>query len=105
MFKDCEIIREYLVRSGFMDNYFIWSKHSETQQRIEIIVDKRAKENMDISDEVYSRHNAGCENDCDILAQGFNRIDRTLIPPRYIFFSRSPIVMNSGVKRPCTEQF
>jgi hypothetical protein len=35
---------------------------------------------------------------CDILAQGFNRIDRMLITPRYTFFSGSPTVKNSGVK-------
>jgi hypothetical protein len=28
-----------MVWSGFMDNYFIWSKHDETQQRIENIID------------------------------------------------------------------
>jgi hypothetical protein len=31
MFKDHEVIREHLDRSGFMDNYFIWTKHCETQ--------------------------------------------------------------------------
>jgi hypothetical protein len=31
MFKDREVIREHLVRSGFMDKYFIWTKHGETQ--------------------------------------------------------------------------
>jgi hypothetical protein len=41
MFKDREVIREHLVQSGFMDNYFIWIKHSETQLRIESIIDKR----------------------------------------------------------------
>jgi hypothetical protein len=33
LYKDNEIICEHLVWSGFMDNYFIWSKHGETQQR------------------------------------------------------------------------
>jgi hypothetical protein len=33
--------------------------------------------------------------DCDILT----RIDRILIPPRYIFFSESPPAKNSRVKR------
>jgi hypothetical protein len=28
--KDHEFIREHLVWSGFMNNYFIWSKHGET---------------------------------------------------------------------------
>jgi hypothetical protein len=37
--------------------------------------------------------------DCDIPAQGFNRIDRILIPPRYTFFSRSPTTKNFWVKR------
>jgi hypothetical protein len=36
---------------------------------------------------------------CDILAQGFNRTDKILIPPRYTFFFRSPTAKNSGVKR------
>jgi hypothetical protein len=30
MFKDCEVIPEHLVRSDFMNNYFIWTKHDET---------------------------------------------------------------------------
>jgi hypothetical protein len=37
--------------------------------------------------------------DCDIMAQGHNRIDRILIPPRYTFFSTSPTEKNSEVKR------
>jgi hypothetical protein len=32
---------------------------------------------------------------CDILAQGFNRIDRTL----YTFFFKSPLTKNSRIKR------
>jgi hypothetical protein len=36
--------------------------------------------------------------DCDILAQGFNRIDRILIPPKYTFFSGSPTAKNFGIK-------
>jgi hypothetical protein len=38
--KDHEIIRKPLVHSGFIDNYFIWSKHSETQPRTESIIDE-----------------------------------------------------------------
>jgi hypothetical protein len=30
LYKDHQIICEHLVQSGFMDNYFIWSKHDET---------------------------------------------------------------------------
>jgi hypothetical protein len=63
IFKDHEVIREHLVRSGFMDNYFIWTKHGETQPRIESIVDERVEENMDILDDVYSHHDDGCEDD------------------------------------------
>jgi hypothetical protein len=37
--------------------------------------------------------------DCDILTQGFNTIDRILIPSRYTFFFRSSTTKNSGVKR------
>jgi hypothetical protein len=40
---DREIIHEHLVHSCFMDNYFIWSKHDETQPRIESIIDERKK--------------------------------------------------------------
>jgi hypothetical protein len=49
-----QIIREHLVRSGFMDNYFIWSKHGETQPRIESIID---------ADHVYSHHDDGGDQD------------------------------------------
>jgi hypothetical protein len=40
LIKDRELIQEHLVRIGFMDNYFIWSKHGETTSRIESIVDE-----------------------------------------------------------------
>jgi hypothetical protein len=63
MFKDHEVICEHLVRSGFMDNYFIWTKHGETQPRIESIIDERAKENMGIPYDVCSHHDDGCEDD------------------------------------------
>ncbi len=53
MFKDHEVIREHLVQSGFMDNYFIWSKHDETQPRIESIIDEREEESINL-DHVYS---------------------------------------------------
>jgi hypothetical protein len=59
-FKDREVIHEYLVQSDFMDNYFIWSKHGETQP---IIVDERIEENIDSPDHMYSHHDDGCEND------------------------------------------
>jgi hypothetical protein len=36
--------------------------------------------------------------DYDIMAQGFNRIDRIFIPLMYTFFFGSPRVKNSGVK-------
>jgi hypothetical protein len=63
MFKDREFIREHLVHSGFMDNYFIWNKHGETQVGTESIIDERAKENMGIPDDVCSHHDDGCEDD------------------------------------------
>jgi hypothetical protein len=63
MFKDREVICEHLVRSGFMDNYFIWTKHGGTQPRIESIIDERVEENMGIPDDVYSHHDDGCEDD------------------------------------------
>jgi hypothetical protein len=43
--------------------------------------------------------------DCDILTEGFNRIERILIPPRYTFFSGSPTIKNSRVERACPKQF
>jgi hypothetical protein len=63
MFKDCEVIREHLVQSGFMDNYFIWTKHGETQPWTGSIIDERAKENMGIPNDVCSHHEDGCEDD------------------------------------------
>jgi hypothetical protein len=63
MFKDHEVIREHLVQSGFMDNYFIWAKHSETQPGIECIIDERGEENMGIPDDMCSHHDDGYEDD------------------------------------------
>jgi hypothetical protein len=63
MFKDYEVIREHLVQSGFMDNYFIWTKHGETQLGIESVIDERAEENIGIPDDVCSHHNDRCEDD------------------------------------------
>jgi hypothetical protein len=62
LYKDREIIREHLVRSGFMDNYFIWSKHGETQPRTETIIDEREEVNMH-ADYVYSHHDDGGDQD------------------------------------------
>jgi hypothetical protein len=62
MYTDHEIIHEHLVRSGFMDNYFIWSKHSETQPRTESIIDEREEENIN-ADHVYSHHDDGGDQD------------------------------------------
>jgi hypothetical protein len=77
IFKDHEVIREHLVRSGFMDNYFIWTKHIETQLGTESIIDKRAEENMGIPDDMCSHHNDRCEDDicqddADHSDEGFN---------------------------------
>jgi hypothetical protein len=63
MFKDHEVICEHLVQSGFMDNYFIWTKHDETQPGIESIINEMTEENMDIPDDVCSHHADRCEND------------------------------------------
>jgi hypothetical protein len=62
LYIDPEIIREHLVCSGFMDNYFIWSKHDDTQQRTESIIDEREEENMN-ADHVYSHHDDGGDQD------------------------------------------
>jgi hypothetical protein len=58
LYRDHEIICQHLVRSGFMDNYFIWSKHSETQRRTKSIIDQREEENMN-ADHVSSHHDDG----------------------------------------------
>jgi hypothetical protein len=58
LYMDCEIIREHMVCSGFIDNYFIWSKHSETQPRTESIIDEREEDNMN-ADHVYCYHDDG----------------------------------------------
>jgi transcription elongation factor Elf1 len=52
VFKDREVIREHMVWSGFMDNYFIRTKHGETQPGIESIIDESAEENMGIKDDM-----------------------------------------------------
>jgi hypothetical protein len=62
LYKDHEIISEHLVRSGFMDNYFIWSKHGETQPRTESIIDEREEVNMNVN-HVYSHHDDGGDLD------------------------------------------
>jgi hypothetical protein len=63
MFKYREVVYEYLIQSGFMDNYFICTKHGETQLGTESIIDERKKENMGIPDDVCSHHDGGCEDD------------------------------------------
>jgi hypothetical protein len=62
LYTNREIIREHLVRSGFMNNYFLWSKHGETQPKIESIIDEREEENM-YADHVYSYHDDGGDQD------------------------------------------
>jgi hypothetical protein len=62
LYTDHEIIQEHLVHSGFMDNYFIWSKHGETQWRTESIIDEREEENMNL-DYVYTHHDDGGDQD------------------------------------------
>jgi hypothetical protein len=61
LYKDHKIIHEHLVQSGFMDNYFSWSKHGETQPRTKSIIVEKEEENMN-ADHVYSHHDVG-END------------------------------------------
>jgi hypothetical protein len=62
MYKDHEIVHKHLVWSGFMDNYFIWSKHGETQPRTKGIIDEREEENMN-EYHVYSHHDVGGDQD------------------------------------------
>jgi hypothetical protein len=71
MYKDREIIYEHLVHSGVMDNYFIWSKHEETQPRTESIIDERELENMN-ADQVYSHHDNGGEDDVGETDEGLD---------------------------------
>jgi hypothetical protein len=75
IFKDREVIHEHLVRSGFIDNYFIWTKHGETQLGTESIIDERAEENMGISDDVCSYHDDGCEDDADHSDECFDVVE------------------------------
>jgi hypothetical protein len=63
MFKDRDVIYKHLVQSGFIDNYFIWTKHGKIQPGTESIIDERAEENMGIPDDVCSHHDDGCEDD------------------------------------------
>jgi hypothetical protein len=63
MFKDHEVILDHLVQSGFIDNYFLWTKHGETQPETESIIDERAEENMSIPDDMCSHHNNRCGDD------------------------------------------
>jgi hypothetical protein len=62
LYKYHEIIREHLVWSDFMDNYFIWSKHGEIQPRTESIIDEREEVNMN-ANHVYSHHDDGGDQD------------------------------------------
>jgi hypothetical protein len=62
LYTDHEIIREHLVRSGFINNYFIWSKHGETQPKTESIIYEREEESMN-EDHVYTHHDGGDQHD------------------------------------------
>jgi hypothetical protein len=62
LYKDHEFIHKHLVQSAFMDNYFIWSKHSETQTMEETIIDEREEKNLNIPDRAYN-HDDGGEDD------------------------------------------
>jgi hypothetical protein len=62
LYTNHEIIQEHLVCSSFMDNYFIWTKHGETQRRTESIIDERIEENMN-TDHLYSHHGGGGDQD------------------------------------------
>jgi hypothetical protein len=75
MYKDRKIIRERLIQSGFIDNYFIWSKHDGTQLRIQSIVDEREEENMNVLDHVYSHHEDGGEDDVALRASSLMELD------------------------------
>jgi hypothetical protein len=72
LYKNYEIICEHFVQSGFMDNYFNWSKHGETQQRTESIIDEREEENMNAY-HVYSHHDD--EGDQDDVGENDEGLD------------------------------
>jgi hypothetical protein len=70
-----------------MDNYFIWTMHSEPQQGIESIIYERAEENMGIPDNICSHHDDGCEDDigqddADYNEEGFDveELMRNIMP-------------------------
>jgi hypothetical protein len=57
-----------------MDNYFIWSKHGETQPWTESIIDEREEENMN-ADYVYSHHDDGGEDDVGENDEGLDVVE------------------------------
>jgi hypothetical protein len=71
-FKECEHIHEHFVRSGFMDNYLMWTKHGETRPRIENYVDERAEENLIVPDHVYTHHDNGGYDDANHSDEGLD---------------------------------
>jgi hypothetical protein len=66
MWKEEAIYYHYKICNNnnvmYLYNYFIWSKHGETQPRIESIVDAREEENMNAY-HIYSHHDDQGEND------------------------------------------
>jgi hypothetical protein len=86
-----------------MDNYFIWTKHSETQPRTESIIDERAEENMGIPDDMCSHHDDRCEHDigqddADHSHEGFNveELMRNIAPDVLL---RISIILRFLIKR------
>jgi hypothetical protein len=72
LYKDHEIMREHLVQSGFMDNYFILNKHGETQPRTQSIIYEREEANMN-GDHVYSPDDDG--GDQDDVGENYEGLD------------------------------
>jgi hypothetical protein len=38
MFNDHEAIHEHLIQSGFVDNYFIWTKHGVNMDMMCVVI-------------------------------------------------------------------
>jgi hypothetical protein len=77
LYKYHEIICEMFICSGFIDNYFIWSRHGETQPRTESIIDEREEETVNVPDHVYSPHDDGGEDDVSENDEGLDMEELT----------------------------
>jgi hypothetical protein len=84
-----------LVHSGFMDNYFICSKHGETQPRIESIIDEREEKKM-IVNHVYTHHDDG--GDLDDVGENDEGLDVEELMCCYNVETRVSIILRHLIK-------